>query len=176
MVVLIGPSRLLSALFWDFYFYYMCFQHLLLLGKYWGLCAIIEGSTFDFLCPTFFWRRLRSCWLVLSHCNLCAICWGFSSDQYIWRSPLMLLGCWYMPARLSESWWYTCPLLSLRDRGSKVIGRTASRLQAFSWEVFSLPYVFVVPWRRRGQIYIIPFSLISVLLYPYLLIMWERDN
>ena len=50
MVILIGPSRLLSALFW-------------------GIRYIIEGPPLYFLCRTFFWRRIWSCLWILSHCQ-----------------------------------------------------------------------------------------------------------
>ena len=51
--------------------------------------------------------------------------------QFFWSRSLWSLGS-------------TCPLFSLSDRGSKVLGRTASRFRAITWEFFYLPSVFIV--------------------------------
>ena len=41
-------------------------------------------------------------------------------------------------------------LVSLCQRGSKIIGGTDPCLQAMSWKVFSLPYCFIFLWQRRS--------------------------
>ena len=47
-------ALLASAHYWFFPFKKWIFQHLFLLGKYWGLWYILEGSTSTIVCPTFF--------------------------------------------------------------------------------------------------------------------------
>ena len=44
----------------------------------------------------------------------------------------------------------------LRGRGSEILGRNDSRLQAISQEVFYLTSGFVIMWRRRAQRDILP--------------------
>ena len=56
----------------------------------------------------------------------------------------------YMSALLWRIFMGSLPLVSLRDRGSEVLINTASRLRVMFQEVFSLPSVFVVSWRRRA--------------------------
>ena len=75
----------------------------------------------------------------------------FSSALYSLWYLLLFLDCWHLPDCLAAFWWDSTPLLSLHDRGSKFLRRTASRLWVMSWEVFSLTSVLDVLWRRSYQ-------------------------
>ena len=128
----------------------VCFQHLGFSEKSWGLCSILEGSPFDILCLTFFRRRLWSFQNILSCCKFSYNILRLSSARYSCQYFVLSLGCVYMTVHIEELWRYYCPLISLRDRGSEVLGRTDLRMQTIPWEVFYLLSVFVIPWSLRA--------------------------
>ena len=112
MVILMFPSKFLSALLWGLKFYNISFQHLGLSGKSWGLRSVLEGYPFDFLCLAFLRRRLQSRWNIYPAINLCVRFWGFSSNWFCLRSILFYPGCWYLPSHIVELRWDYCPFYS----------------------------------------------------------------
>ena len=161
---------------WVCLFYKVRFQHLRLLAKYWGLCSVLGGSPFYFLCIKFSRGGSEVSGDFSLTVNFHTICWGLFSAQYYWRSFILLLSCWFLTTRLVEFRCASCTLLYLRDRGSKVLGRTDLWLRAMSWEVLSPPFVFIASWWRKDWWHISPSLWRDLFLWPYSFMFCEEER
>ena len=124
-------------------------QHLGFLEKYWGLLSVIGGSTSNFSVSDAFGGRSEAVEKIDVNFH---VMWWVSSVIPSRRYPLFFPGRGGIRPLFSSSIFTGCrPLVSLSDRGYKVLGGTASWLRAMSWEVFSMPSCFVVLRRRRSQ-------------------------
>ena len=158
-------------------FFTRCFvQNIGLLNKYRGLYSVLEDSPsiFDFRCFLEQAPKLPANFLSLSisaraaEVFLPSDIFGNlqSCPKVVYIRPLV----WRCSLQVIVD---SCPLFYLYGRGSKVLGRTASRLWAMSWEVFSLPSIFLVLWRRRDQWAILPSLWWNLFFYSYFLMFYE---
>ena len=175
-ILLVFPSWLAICLGWVCLFVQSSFRHLGFLEKSWVLYSVLEDSPsiFDFRCFLEQAPKLPANFLSLSISARAAEVF-LPSDLFVnlrscpkvvYIRPLV----WRCSLQVIVD---SCPLLYLYGRGSKVLGRTASRLWAMSWEVFSLPSIFLVLWRRRDQWDILPSLWWNLFFYPYFLMFYE---
>ena len=160
------------------FFNNMYYKHLGHSSKTWGLRSILEGSI---LMSDVFRRRIRSCQQISFHCPFRVSYW------YFFLHLIHQSSCCYPP--LLPGWSFS-PLssggfLGARDRpkkgslfsrGYNLLVGTSPRLQSMSWEVFYLPYCFLIKWQRIyiGISSMISNELILVVLFPLNYVEEER--
>ena len=174
--ILMFQARLESSQFGFVYFYKVNFWHLGPSEKYWGLCSVLEFPPLD-LCVCDFFGGLQSCHQI--HCQypqdlLKLFCMIFSDISAI-ISGLLMYGRSYGGVMAGL---YSL-VLPIFLQVSKCIGSTDSWLRAVSWELFSLHYVFVIPWRRMAWWDLLPSLLRDLFcscLYPCSVIRRELNR
>ena len=116
-------------------------QHLDLSSKSQGFRSILEGPT-STVCVRCFWRRLRSCICLfrpIFSLVSALVAGSLFSSALVWR----------------QSWGILDPWFSVR-KGLWSSRRDCFTTYVMSREVFSLPSVFVILWRRRSQRAVFP--------------------
>ena len=142
---------------WDSLFLQDAFPTPWPFDKSWGFQSILGGPPFNCLFMAFSGGGSK-------------VFRSFDLDfRASWCVPLsnilvVIHSCFWFDDRLNSrlvAFWrdLAYPLITCDDRGFGVLGKTASRLQAMSWEASSLTSMFFVTWQGRAWWAILPFSL-----------------